>query len=138
MRGYLSHWSGRLTMVASRSAAKKAPPAKKPVKKPTPAKKPAPPPAKKSPPAKAGKKSPAAKPTKTIVKKLPPPSALSERKKSKGRAIKEKEVFEFPEPDAKTKKAPAKKPAPVDSNKAKVKDALKKVTTILTECIKML
>ena len=133
-------------------AAKKSPPAKAPAKKsPTPAKKSAPP-AKKAAPPPAKKAAPAAKPAKTITKKSPVksakkvkvikivPSALSERSKSKGRKVKAPTVFEHPDEQKKSpaKKVAAKKPPPKPDNNPQVKEALKKVATILSECIKML
>ena len=137
---------------SSRSApAKKAPPAKKaaPAKKapPPPAKKAAPPPAKKASPAKKS-----AKPVKTIAKKSSKPikmvkiptSALAERAKSRGRAVKAAAVWEHPDAEKApkpVKASPAKKAAPKETkgkDNASVKEALKKVATILQECIKML
>ena len=140
-----------------------------PAKKASPAKKAAPPP-KKSPPKKSPPKAapplppapvPAAKakgkaapPAKTIAKKplklvKIPTSALAERAKSKGRAIKAAAPFEHPDAEKvpQPRKSPPKKAAPAKKEKSttakkvsllEVKEALKKVSTILAECIKSL
>ena len=126
------------------SPAKKAapPPKKSPPKKSPPKAAPPPPPAPVAKPAAKGKGK-AAPPAKTIAKKplklvKIPTSALAERAKSKGRAIKAAAPFEHPDAEKvpQPRKSPPKKAAP-PANEA-VKEALKKVSTILAECIKSL
>ena len=121
--------------------------ARKPAKKAAPAKKAKVPevPAKKGRPApvNVGKR----------VYKLPPPSALVERKKSPQRKEATARVWQHPDDAAKPKKtiakkkaAPAKKAkaapkgkAPAKKNDIKaVQDAFREVVTILNQCVEML
>ena len=135
------------------SPAKKAapPPKKSPPKKSPPKAAPPPPPAP-VPAAKA--KGKAAPPAKTIAKKplklvKIPTSALAERAQSTGRAIKAAAPVEHPDAEKvpQPRKSPPKKAAPAKKEKSttakkvsllEVKEALKKVSTILAECIKSL
>jgi hypothetical protein len=132
----------KASQTASHTKKAAPPPKKSPPKKSPPKAAPPPPPAPVAKPAAKGKGK-AAPPAKTIAKKplklvKIPTSALAERAKSKGRAIKAAAPFEHPDAEKvpQPRKSPPKKAAP-PANEA-VKEALKKVSTILAECIKSL
>ena len=121
----------------AKAAKKSTAPIKTAPTKPAPAKKA---PAKKAP----AKKSPAKKVVKVV--KPAPPSALAERKKAKGRALKPTAVWSHPDEEKKPAKKKAAKPAKKTiakaaakgTDSAAVKVALKKVVEILSQSIKML